>query len=127
MTVCIGMFILWWGWIGFNSGSSYGITGGKWELAARAGAGTTLASMSSGMTSIIFSLIKHNGKVDVFEVISGILSGLGNFCYDLNSIIVNYRFINSRHQLRLLHVLNVLFCRNWRDRSYSVPARRTNC
>lgn len=65
------------GWIGFNAGSSYGVTGGKWELAARAGAGTTLASMSAGMTSILFSLAKHNGKVDVFEVISGILSGLG--------------------------------------------------
>lgn len=73
------MFILWWAWIGFNAGSSYGITGGKWEMAARAGAGTTLATMSGGLTSIIFSLLKHKGKVDVFEVVSGILSALGEY------------------------------------------------
>jgi ammonium transporter, Amt family len=77
VTVCIGMFILWWGWIGFNAGSSYGVTGGKWEFAARAGAGTTLASMSAGMTSILLSLARNNGKIDVLEVLCGILSGLG--------------------------------------------------
>lgn len=77
MTVCLGLFIVWWGWIGFNAGSSYGITGGKWESAARAGAGTTLASMAAGAVSILFSIKKHSGKVDVYEVISGILSALG--------------------------------------------------
>lgn len=77
MTVCIGLFILWWGWIGFNSGSSYGLADGKWEAAARAGAGTTLATMAAGVTSIFFSLIKHKGIVDVFEVISGVISALG--------------------------------------------------
>lgn len=77
MTACVGLFILWWGWIGFNAGSSYGVTGGKWEFAARAGAGTTLASMSAGMTSILLSLAKNSGKIDVLEVMSGVLSGLG--------------------------------------------------
>jgi ammonium transporter, Amt family len=77
MIACIGLFILWWGWIGFNAGSSYGVTGGKWEFAARAGAGTTLASMSAGMTSMMFSLAKNKGKMDVLEVLSGVLSGLG--------------------------------------------------
>lgn len=77
VAVCIGLFILWWGWIGFNAGSSYGVTGGRWEFAARAGAGTTLASMSGGMTSILFSLIKNKGKIDVLEVVCGILCGLG--------------------------------------------------
>lgn len=72
-----GLFVLWWGWIGFNSGSSLGITDGKWEFAARAGAGTTLASISSGFTSIIYSMLKHKGKVDILEVVSGVLSGLG--------------------------------------------------
>lgn len=83
MTVMIGLFILWWGWIGFNSGSSYGITNGKWEFAARAGAGTTLATMGGGMTSILCSLTKHKGKVDVFEVISGILSALGKLVFGI--------------------------------------------
>lgn len=84
MNVCLGLFIVWWGWIGFNAGSSYGVTGGKWEFAVRAGAGTTLASMSGGIASLLFSIIKHKGKVDVYEVISGVLSALGETLLTIN-------------------------------------------
>jgi len=77
VSICVGLFILWWGWIGFNSGSSFGISGDKWEQAARAGAGTTLATMCAGMTAMIISLMKHKGKVDVYEVVSGVVSALG--------------------------------------------------
>lgn len=69
--------MLWWGWLGFNSGSAYGLADGKWESAARAAACTIVATMAAGMTSIIFSLIKHKGKVDVFGVTGGIVSSLG--------------------------------------------------
>lgn len=74
---CLGLFVVWWGWIGFNAGSSYGVTGGKWQYAARAGVGTTIATMSGGAFSILYSMWKNKGKVDVFEVISGILASLG--------------------------------------------------
>lgn len=80
-TVCLGLFILWWGWIGFNTGSSYALTEGRWELAARAGVGTSLASMAAGLTSMLYSYIRHDGKIDVYEVVSGILSGLGEKFY----------------------------------------------
>lgn len=79
MAICIALFILWSGWIGFNAGSSYGVTNGKWEFAARAGAGTTLASMSAGTTGVFLSLAKHKGKIDIFEVVSSVISGLGEF------------------------------------------------
>ncbi len=36
INVCVGLFFLWFGWIAFNSGSTYGLTAGKWEYAARA-------------------------------------------------------------------------------------------
>ena len=31
----VGLFMLWWGWLAFNSGSTFGVTGNKWRLAAR--------------------------------------------------------------------------------------------
>ena len=33
--VLLGTFMLWWGWLGFNCGSTFGITRGKWVLASR--------------------------------------------------------------------------------------------
>lgn len=91
MSACMGMFILWWGWIGFNAGSSFGVTGGKWQYSARAGVGTTLATMGAGVFSILYSMWKNKGKVDVFEVISGILASLGN---NLNFITCEFNVIN---------------------------------
>jgi ammonia channel protein AmtB len=31
----LGLFMLWWGWLAFNAGSTYGISGGKWKLASK--------------------------------------------------------------------------------------------
>jgi len=31
----VGLFMLWWGWLAFNSGSTFGVTGNKWRLAAK--------------------------------------------------------------------------------------------
>ena len=33
--VLLGTFMLWWGWLGFNCGSTFGVSGGKWKLASR--------------------------------------------------------------------------------------------
>lgn len=71
--------------IGFNAGSSYGVEDGKFQLSARAGAGTTIATMGAGATSLLISLVKNKGKIDVSEVLFGIMSSLGN-----NHEIVNH-------------------------------------
>lgn len=36
VNACMGLFVLWWGWLAFNSGSTYGVSGAKWQYAARA-------------------------------------------------------------------------------------------
>lgn len=36
VNACMGLFVLWWGWLAFNSGSTYGVSGDKWQYAARA-------------------------------------------------------------------------------------------
>lgn len=36
VNACMGLFVLWWGWLAFNSGSTYGISGSKWIYSARA-------------------------------------------------------------------------------------------
>ena len=33
--VLLGTFMLWWGWLGFNCGSTFGTSGDKWKIAAR--------------------------------------------------------------------------------------------
>lgn len=76
MNALVGLFILWWGWFAFNAGCSYGLTDGKWHYAVRGGVGTAVATWGAGFASIIFSMSRNKGKVDVFEVISGIISAL---------------------------------------------------
>ncbi|KAG5673239.1 hypothetical protein PVAND_003302 [Polypedilum vanderplanki] len=76
MNACVGMFILWWGWLAFNAGCAYGITGGKWAYAARGGCGTALATWGAGAFSIIYSMVRNKGRVDIYEVVTGILCAL---------------------------------------------------
>lgn len=34
-TAILGLFMLWWGWLALNCGSTFGVTDGKWKIAAR--------------------------------------------------------------------------------------------
>lgn len=51
--VMLGTFMLWWGWLGFNCGSTFGITGGKWKLASRSA--NTLPVIDSVLCSLCYS------------------------------------------------------------------------
>lgn len=73
-----------WGWLAFNSGSTYGVSGQRWQYAAKAAVCTMLASMGGGLVGLGFSL---NGpdKIDILSQINGILGSLvaitGEFQY----------------------------------------------
>ncbi|GBL72459.1 Putative ammonium transporter 3 [Araneus ventricosus] len=67
----LGMFILWWGWLGFNCGSTFGVTGTKWKYASRSAITTINASIGGGLASLIF-----RQKFLISNLINGILSAL---------------------------------------------------
>ncbi|XP_034192017.2 ammonium transporter [Osmia lignaria lignaria] len=71
----MGLFVLWWGWLAFNSGSTYGVSGQRWQYAARAAISTMLASMGGGLIGLGFSLYNPNG-IDILSQINGILGAL---------------------------------------------------
>ncbi|XP_067130463.1 putative ammonium transporter 3 [Centruroides vittatus] len=72
----VGMFMLWWGWLGFNCGSSFGISGNKWKYTARSAIITIISSIGGGITSLIFSYAFKKRKFVIINIINGILSSL---------------------------------------------------
>ena len=71
----LGMFILWFGWYGFNPGSTLGLSGGLAEIAARVAVTTTLAAAAGGVTAMAASRL-ITGRYDPGLTINGILGGL---------------------------------------------------
>ena len=70
----VGAFILWFGWFGFNPGSSLGAVG-NWELIGSVVVNTFLASAAGGIATMFYTYLSH-GKIDITMVINGILAGL---------------------------------------------------
>ncbi|XP_053956833.1 putative ammonium transporter 2 isoform X1 [Anastrepha ludens] len=76
VNACMGLFVLWWGWLAFNSGSTYGVSGAKWQYAARAAVMTMMGSFGGGITSCAYSLWRHDGRMDIIDLINGVLGSL---------------------------------------------------
>lgn len=53
VNACVGVLMLWWGWIAFNSGSTVGLSGDKWQYAARAAVMTMMGSFGGGCFSAV--------------------------------------------------------------------------
>jgi ammonium transporter, Amt family len=70
----VGAFILWFGWFGFNPGSTLAAVG-KWELIGQVASNTFLASAMGGISTMIYTQLRHK-KVDITMVINGVLAGL---------------------------------------------------
>jgi Amt family ammonium transporter len=71
----LGTFILWFGWFGFNGGSTTALSGGSAEVAAHCCSTTTLAAATGGVVSFLLSS-KTAGKFDIPAFANGILGGL---------------------------------------------------
>ncbi len=70
----VGAFILWFGWFGFNPGSTLGAVG-KWELIGKVATNTFLASVAGGISTMAYTQFRY-GKIDITMTINGILAGL---------------------------------------------------
>ena len=71
----LGMFILWFGWYGFNPGSTLGLSGGFAAIAARVAVMTTLAAAAGATTTALVSKAM-TGNYDMGFVVNGALGGL---------------------------------------------------
>ncbi|XP_060074735.1 putative ammonium transporter 3 [Ylistrum balloti] len=76
VSALVGMFMLWWGWLAFNCGSTFGISGGKWQLASKAAVVTLIGSMGGGATGVIISFIMNNRKYNVDYLVNSVLCAL---------------------------------------------------
>ncbi|XP_066936399.1 putative ammonium transporter 3 [Clytia hemisphaerica] len=77
--VILGTFFLWWGWIGFNCGSTFAVTGGMWRLSIRAGVSTMNGAVGGGMAGVILNIILYRQRkyiLDIPQFASAILGGL---------------------------------------------------
>ncbi|EFL52797.1 ammonium transporter [Solidesulfovibrio fructosivorans JJ]] len=69
--VALGVFILWFGWFGFNPGSTTAATGNIGLIAVT----TNLAACAAALTAMMTSWIRY-GKPDVSMSLNGVLAGL---------------------------------------------------
>jgi Amt family ammonium transporter len=69
----LGVFILWFGWFGFNPGSTLGV--GNGELIARVAINTNLAAAAGGIAAMA-TVWRMFGKPDLSMAMNGALAGL---------------------------------------------------
>jgi Amt family ammonium transporter len=71
----LGVFILWFGWYGFNCGSTLMISGGAANVAGKVAVTTTLAASSGAIGATFLSKIIM-GQYDISIGLNGVLAGL---------------------------------------------------
>jgi ammonium transporter, Amt family len=75
-TLCtLGTFLLWFGWYGFNPGSTLGVSGTLRETAARCAVNTTISAGAGGVTALFL----YKARDHIFDLpgsLNGIIAGL---------------------------------------------------
>ncbi len=87
--VVLGTLVLWFGWYGFNCGSTLSATGDNEKLIGKIGLNTTLSAAAGGLTCFILHAIKHRGTKDRYNIApltNGILAGLVSITAGCNGV-----------------------------------------
>jgi Amt family ammonium transporter len=71
----LGTFILWFGWYGFNCGSTLKLSGGSAQVAAKVAFTTTISPSCACLITVIYSKLFLN-RYDISLSLNGILAGL---------------------------------------------------
>ncbi|GAM19005.1 hypothetical protein SAMD00019534_021800 [Acytostelium subglobosum LB1] len=71
----LGAFIIWYGFYGYNTGSTLGVSWGRTAIAARAAVTMTISGTASCATTLIVMKL-YSGKYDVSKSVNGLLAGL---------------------------------------------------
>jgi len=87
----VGAFILWFGWFGFNPGSTLAAVG-KWDLIGSVATNTFLASAAGGISTMLYTMWRYK-KVDITMVINGVLAGLVSITAGCNVVSANSAII----------------------------------
>jgi ammonium transporter, Amt family len=87
----VGAFILWFGWFGFNPGSTLGAVG-KWNDIGNVATNTFLASAAGGISTMVYTQFWYK-KVDITMVINGVLAGLVAITAGCNAVSHNSAII----------------------------------
>eukprot|EP00960_Hanusia_phi_P035976 752062-Hanusia_phi.AAC.2 len=71
----LGAFILWFGWYGFNCGSTLAISGGLGQVAGKVAVNSTISAAAGAIGATFLSII-FEGHYDISMGLNGLLSGL---------------------------------------------------
>jgi len=88
----LGMFILWFGWYGFNAGSTLGVVG-KTEEVGRIVMATTLAAASASALTFLWET--RGQRFDMATCLNGLLAGLVSITAGCAVVLGRLRHRNS--------------------------------
>lgn len=72
----IGLFMMWWAFLAFNSGSTFGVSEAKWMFSAKATVTTMVSSFGGGCVGLAICYVFYRGKVKVMYVANCVFSSL---------------------------------------------------
>ncbi|XP_063693862.1 uncharacterized protein LOC134825564 [Bolinopsis microptera] len=88
----LGTLILWFGWYGFNCGSTITIAGAASDVAGKVAVTTTISAASAGVTSTIMGVI-FEGHINIGRTNNGILAGLVSITAGCSVVDVELAFV----------------------------------